>query len=323
VTWINAGVVDSHSSDPDYIINDRYNHNYDRWHGQHKGNADNRVKVFYNKAVSDLKAGRRARAMVDIADMGHYFADMNQPFHTQESKAETADVHGAYEAAIDRLLRSPGAHSNWLHYDGYQHVSNPRKFAQQAAAKANKFYSKLLSHWIAHGVDKTVYSITTTQLNRAVNGLADLITSIDQDAATRGTSKDLGADVGVASDGTNYFAISQGRIQKFNAKFVSVATTTTLASDLPSITVPVVGNGCFARGHLYVPVTDATSTPSVTILVFDAATLQRVAAIPTPRRSRSTRAPGSTARFMPPRPRPETRCASSTARRGRTSAIAR
>jgi hypothetical protein len=281
VVWINIGLADAHSSDPDFIIGDEPNHNYERWHGHHKGHADLNVRKWYNRAVADLKAGRTRQATIDIADMVHYYVDMNQPLHTQSNRRETADLHGFYEADVDAMLRSPGAHTNWLKYDGYQHVPDPRKFAVQAAARANKYYMTLLNHYIAHGMDSTVRQITITQLNRAANGAADLICSVQQDAALRGRSGDIGADVGMASDGTNYYAVSSDAIQKFNAKFASVAATSGLTSGVTSITTPVVGAGCIAKGQLYVPVTDTSPTVSVWILVFDPTTLTRVNAIQT------------------------------------------
>jgi hypothetical protein len=281
VKWMNLGIADSHTDDPDYVINDRVDHNYDRWGGEHFGNADKRVLHFYKAAVSDLRAGRKDRAAADIGLMSHYYADVCEPLHTAESGAETVAVHTAYELTVDSITTSKGSVKSWLHYDGYQRVSDPRKFTQAAAFTAHKSYRKLLSTFRAHGFNRTVRSITATQVNRAANGLLDLIGSIQEDAAERGASPDVGADVGVASDGSAYYAISQNRILKLDGRYRTIAATSGPAADLPGVSVPVLGNGCIVGGLLYVPCTDASTTVSVVVLVFDRNTLQRVAAIPT------------------------------------------
>jgi hypothetical protein len=189
-TWVNAGLMVSQASVPDLVFMDHINHNYNRWGsypsfngwGTRFGNPQIKVQHYYNLAVAALKRGDKNTASRMMGLLSHYFADVNEPLHTQESRLETDMMHRHYETAVDRLWSSSSSHQDWLHWDGYQYVPNASAFTVAAAVKSHSHYSALVSNFAHHGFNSTVRSITLTQLNHAVNGIADLILSAQYDA---------------------------------------------------------------------------------------------------------------------------------------------
>jgi hypothetical protein len=140
------------------------------------------VQHYYDLTVAALKRGDKAQASKMFGLMSHYYADICQPMHTQESALETLDMHGNYEAAVDNRLYNIRSHANWVKSDGYQYVSNPWQFTVSTAIKSHAYYSSLTKNYAYHGYNSTVSKITIIELNRAVNGLSDLIVSAQYDA---------------------------------------------------------------------------------------------------------------------------------------------
>ena len=192
VTWINYNVAVDRSSWPDTVFHDNIDHNYDRWGNypswydsswhQPFGNPQVKVQRYYNDAVAALRRGDTTAASADIGLMSHYFADIHQPMHTEESAGETRAVHTNYEAEVDHMLPSPSSHQGWIHDNGFQYIPNASAFTVSEAVNSHTHYSSLVNNYRNDGFNSTVEDITSTQLNRAVNGLSDLIVSAQWDA---------------------------------------------------------------------------------------------------------------------------------------------
>ena len=192
VKWINYGLAVERSAWPDTHFNDHIDHNYNWWGSYpsyydsswplHFGNPEGKVQKYYNAAVAALRAGDTDAASINIGYMSHYFADIHQPLHTQESAKETSALHTSYENHVDGMLSSYDSHRSWIKDDGYQYIANPSKFTVSEATWAHGYYSDLVNNYYSDGFNSTVEDITSSCLNRAVNGLSDLIVSAQWDA---------------------------------------------------------------------------------------------------------------------------------------------
>ena len=192
VTWMNYDIAIDASAWPDTKFADNIDHNYDRWGNypswynsswhQPFGNPQYKVRDYYNQAVAALRRGDTYTASKDIGLMSHYFADVHEPMHTEESARETRAVHTNYEARVDSELSSTGSHQGWIDDDGYQHIASPSGFTVSEAVSSHSHYSTLVNNYADHGFNSTVEDITSHQLNQTVNGLSDLIVSIQNDA---------------------------------------------------------------------------------------------------------------------------------------------
>ena len=56
-------------------------------------------------------------------------------------------------------------------------------FSKSTAAASHRYYTALVSGYNSGGMNATVKSITRKRLNRAANGLADLLVSIKKNVA--------------------------------------------------------------------------------------------------------------------------------------------
>jgi len=190
--WVNADLAVSRSTWPDLVFEDHIDHNYNRWGnypspynkswGTRFGNPQIKVQQYYNAAVAALGRGDTSTASEDIGLMSHYFADIHQPMHTEESALEGNENHFAYERAVDARLEDWTDHQDWIHDDGYQYIPNASAFTVSEAIDSHTHYWTLVDNWVYDGWNSTVANITATQLNRSVNGLSDLIVSAQYDA---------------------------------------------------------------------------------------------------------------------------------------------
>jgi len=304
-TWVNTSVALPATDDPDTKLKDFSSHNYDRW-GKKEGTADRLVAAYYSQAVGYLAAGNIDAASRSVGLLSHYYADINNPLNTDNAKAESR-MHTKYDKAVDSRLNALGKNASWVTYDGYSHVGNPAALAISSARSAHGSYSTLVNQYNRRGYNnKTVRTITMRSVNRATNGLADIIVSIQEDAALAGSSKDVGAHQGVTTDGSatsDYWIIHAKSgvswIQRYSPEWYGLASNTDpfrnadgtvlegfAVSDSESSSRTLspeahLGSGTYYRsaeethGHLYVP---AEKWPSVTaqhILVFNAVTLKR------------------------------------------------
>ena len=175
-TWLKMSTALSRTDNPDMNFHDFWYHCYDRW-GTHYGNSPKKVVEYFNKAVSAYKSKSYKTASIDVAYMSHYYADTLDPLHTDSTTAEKK-MHSRWEEAVDSRLTYKGEHRSWIHYDGYQTVSSVSAKTISGARYAHQFYTSLVKNYNASRYNSAVSSITRKCLNKAVNGLADLIRQI-------------------------------------------------------------------------------------------------------------------------------------------------
>jgi hypothetical protein len=288
-TWVNASVALPVTDDPDTVFRDLRSHSYDRW-GKPEGDADKMVATHYRQAVAFLAAGDIDSASRSLGLLSHYFADANYPINTDNLAAEKR-MRTRYQAAVDERLNAIGKNSAWVSYDGYNHVNSASSLTISSARTAHGSYNSLVAQYNRRGYNnKTVRTITSRSINRATNGLADIIVSIQEDAALVGASRVVGAHQGVTSDGSadsDYWVFHTYWIQRYTPSWVSTATASEPFSDADGsihdgfTEEAHLGTGAYYDGKLYVP---AENWPSVTnqhLLVFDAKTLKRERAVAT------------------------------------------
>lgn len=207
--WVNTGIAVDRSVWPDTRFGDHRDHNYNRWGsypspynrhwGTRFGNPQKKVQHYYNLTVAALRRGNKSAASANFGIMSHYFADISQPMHTEESRSEGNANHGAYERKVDRLFRSTSSHRDWLRWDGNTYVRSASAFTVAAAIKSHSHYWDLVNNFAHNGYNSRVGSITRTQLNSAVNGLADLIYSAQYDADSVSAVIDAASPSGVTT----------------------------------------------------------------------------------------------------------------------------
>jgi hypothetical protein len=279
--WLDLDIALKATAEPDRTRGDQRYHFYDRW-GKHYGYAHLRVALLYSQAVKLYRAGDREGASRKVGLLSHYYTDVCDPLHTDDSRAE-AKMRSRFEGQIDRLLRSPNSYSWWASHDGYTHVSNASSYTKSSASKAHKSYSALVRTYNRKGLKGTPVSLARKSVSLAANGIADLVMSIQQDAVEVSASPNVSAHQGVAVSDENYYIFHTTRITRYDRSWNATGTNTHPFDGLSGFTEPHLGDGCFYDGKLYVV---AENWPAVTnqhILVFDAATLERLDAIPTGR----------------------------------------
>jgi len=186
--WFKSKIARSASDDPDTQLKDYDNHNYDIW-GARRGHGDKKVKEVFNQAVAAYKTGDYHETSRLIGLMSHYYADLNSPLHTDDLPGEKR-MRRHYERWVDirmvvnRLIKGS---SPWpiVTFDGRHFIKKPGRLARRAAKAAHEDYDLLVSEYNGDGFDSTVTAITERNLNRAVNGLADLIYSVQRTARTQ------------------------------------------------------------------------------------------------------------------------------------------
>jgi hypothetical protein len=281
VGWLDQTAALKATAEPDSIKGDQVNHNCDRW-GKHYGTSPAKVAKLYAQAVSLFRAGDRTGASRVVGLISHYYADTCDPLHTDDSTAEKR-IGGPFERSVDRLLRSPSSYRSWASYDGFAHVSSASSLTSSAAGKAHSSYETLVTEYRRHGFDAKCVSIARKSVNRAANGMADIIMSIQQDAVEVAASPNISAHQGIAAGGGCYYVFDTQRITRYTASWVATGTNATPFAGTRGLTTAQahLGDGCYHEGKLYVP---AENWPSVTgqqILVFDAQTLSLETTMPT------------------------------------------
>lgn len=227
-----------------------------------------------------MRAGNKTAASRAAGIMSHYYVDICEPLHTVDH-GMTGSMHTSYEQGADTLMRHASSHKNWVHNNGYTYVSNPARYTARTAYTTHFQAGSLISNFSGHGFNSRVREITALQLDRGANGLSNLLLSITENAATRATSPDVGGTVGVATNASSNFIIDSDRITRYNLKWHSQVATAGLAVGLDATITPRVVPGCVSGSRLYVPVNDSANPGNPRILIFDTATLQRLASVPT------------------------------------------
>jgi hypothetical protein len=174
--WVDEPLAVATTDDPDTVLHDSYYHVYDIW-GDTYGNSPQRVADLYRQAVGELKAGDRAAASRTVGMLSHYYADTANPLHTDQTPAETR-MHSRYEDAVDNQTREPESLPGVIGPHTVSPVSDPTAFTADAARSAHGSYEQLVSEYNRSGNDAAAQAITAESLNRAVDGVADIIAGI-------------------------------------------------------------------------------------------------------------------------------------------------
>jgi len=296
-TWVNASVAIPVTDDPDTKFRDTKDHAYDRW-GKANGNAQQKVATYYSQAVAYLHAGDIDSASRSLGLLSHYYADVNNPLDTDNIAAETR-MHSRYDTAVDSHLKAVGMNRAWVTYDGYSHVGDPSALTVASARSAHGSYTTLVGQYNRRGYsNSTVRTITSRSINRATNGLADIIVSIQEDAALVSSSPEVHAHQGITTDGSDtsdYWIVHTTWIQRYTSSWESSATASKPFNDEDGTlhegftSDAHLGTGAYYRsadatgGKLYVPA-ENWSPPTFDnqhIFVFDALTLKRERAVAT------------------------------------------
>ena len=285
-TWVKTSVALPATDDPDTRFKDFSAHVYDRW-GKHNGTADKKVAAYYSQAVSYLAAGNTDAASRSLGRLSHYFADINNPLNTDNLTAENR-IHARYDSAVDVRTNTVGENRGWITYDGYQHVTSASALTVSSARSAHLSYRTLVQEYNRHRYNRTVNTITSRSLNRSTNRLADIIVSIQEDAALVRSSPQVSAHQGVATDGFDYWVINTTEIKRYNWDWDSIATTSTSPFADPDGQIHAgftsqmhLGASVFWAEKLYVPAENWPTVSNQHIFVFNARTLERERAVET------------------------------------------
>ena len=174
--WVKLSVALPRTDDPDTVLHDFYYHVYDVW-GSSYGDAPKKVSEYYRKALAARKAGNWPAASKWAGYMAHYYADICNPIHTDQTTAEDK-MHSSYETKTQTYTDSVGENRSWITYDGYKATTDVVGFTKTTATASHLYYSALVKGYNSGGMNATVLSITKKSLDRAANGLADLLVSI-------------------------------------------------------------------------------------------------------------------------------------------------
>jgi hypothetical protein len=279
ITWLDMSVATSAAISADSIKGDQTNHHYDRW-GKHYGRADTRVRALYAQAVVAYRAGNRSEASRLTGLLSHYYADICNPLHTDDSKAEIK-IHSRFEHAVDWLMRRPTGYGSWVHYNGYSRVTDAGAYTAATAKTTHLAYTSLVDHYVHHGFDRTAVKIAQQSANRASNGIANIIMSIQQDAVETTSSPSIMAHQGVAAGPDAFYVFHTTSITRFDRAWNETSSTIDPMGGIAGFTQPHLGDGCYSDGKLYVVAENYPEISNQMILVFDATTLERLAIIPT------------------------------------------
>ena len=127
--WVKLSVALPKTDDPDTVFHDTYYHVYDVWGASTYGDAPKKVAEYYGKALAARKAGDWTAASKYVGLMAHYYADICNPIHTDQTDAEDrmhspyetddADVHrrGGGEPRLDHVRRPSDDRRGRLHQD--------------------------------------------------------------------------------------------------------------------------------------------------------------------------------------------------------------
>lgn len=178
-SWLDLKAALPRTDDPDMRLHDTYHHVYDVW-GSRYGDAPRHIQKLYDKAVRQLRAGKRRAASVTFALLSHYYSDICNPLHTDQRRLEER-IHASYEAAVQTRTDKRGEHRGWVRAGRVTVRSSAAAAARGAATWAHRSYKTLVNEYARRGYSPRVNTITRRCLSRAANDLADLLLSIKRD----------------------------------------------------------------------------------------------------------------------------------------------
>lgn len=138
------------------------------------------ISELYRKAVVSYRNGDRKAASTYLGVLSHYYADINEPFHTAGLASSYKSLHIQYEYAVDDYTNAPTKSRSWITQRPVQPVTDIRAKAISAALYARSKFPSLLSSYKSSRRVRTgtPNKITRLVLSRAVNDLADIISTI-------------------------------------------------------------------------------------------------------------------------------------------------
>ncbi|HET6350539.1 MAG TPA: hypothetical protein VFG89_00195 [Coriobacteriia bacterium] len=184
-SWIQTETARFATDDPDTVLRDVNNHFYDN---TRKGQgAPQMVSDLYDRIANEYATGNYADASRDIGLLSHYYADINQPFHTLWY-GDDDDEHVDYELVVNSLTNSPGENADWIVPRERRPVADIRAMTISAAFAARSDYYALRNAYVPSDEAVPVGNfdgsaaaptgaITRARVSRAVNDLADIISA--------------------------------------------------------------------------------------------------------------------------------------------------
>ncbi|HEY5549448.1 MAG TPA: hypothetical protein VIL17_07665 [Coriobacteriia bacterium] len=142
--------------------------------------APQMVSELYHQAIVAYQAGDRVAASRYLGTLSHYYDDITQPFHTTSKALPYGALHNRYEYAVDDHQNTPAKSRSWVTARPTVPVTDIRSKTVDAALYARSLFPRLLaSYKRSRSVTKgTTNKVTRLVMSRAVNDLADIISSI-------------------------------------------------------------------------------------------------------------------------------------------------
>lgn len=177
-SWVETATALAATDDPDTLLpmSDRPNHAW-RASGTYRGGPQT-VTDYYHLTMQAYRAGDYHTASRYLGMLSHYYSDLCVPFHTAYTAGSHEILHVRYELQVDSFMRAPGDNASWLATAPLTPVTDVRKKALSTALDSRGFYDSLVVNYGAYGYNVVVDLITRDALSRAVNGFADIISTV-------------------------------------------------------------------------------------------------------------------------------------------------
>ena len=175
--WVDTQTALFATDDPDstFPASDKPNHMF-LPSGAYRGGPDT-VATMYRQLLDAHQAHDDEAASRYLGWLAHYYGDLCVPFHTMTGYSDSA-LHLQYELKVNSLTTTPGACADWITVWSRSAVNDIRVRAIDAAMLSRSAYPTLATDFMLSGWDETSQMITRMMLSRAVNDLADVISSV-------------------------------------------------------------------------------------------------------------------------------------------------
>ena len=195
--WLDLHAASAAIPLPDTRFHDFRYHYYDRWGAQQGGQAPQRIAADYHNVVVALVNGDTVGASRWFGLMAHYYTDIADPLHTDNSRAEQhQSLHRHWEQHVMSELNR-GGDASTLRVNaiaGFPVITESvSRFAVDTATAAHREYWPLVHDYGRRNDDATVSRVTSATMQRAVEGVAGLIVLATKDRgivlATKGRDR--------------------------------------------------------------------------------------------------------------------------------------
>ena len=141
--WVILKIALPKTDDPDTVFHDTYYHVYDVW-GSHYGDAPKKVMEYYGKALAARKAGNWTAASKYAGLMAHYYADICNPLHTDQTRRRRQDALVLRDGGAEVHRRARERTARWVTFDGYKATTDVVAFTKTTATASHKSYAALV-----------------------------------------------------------------------------------------------------------------------------------------------------------------------------------